>query len=266
MVFEIILGIGTLLILGFQGWILFRQTKIINSQKEISKNQSIYLMRKEDPRIEISKKEYEEDKIILYLFNEGRTIAKGVSIKTEAHIINPEIKKIKEKIMISTIGDWDIKKQQNFIEEGIKYSLGSSILEIFQENNNYPELELNQSRKFVQDISFGLYGKKEKFSAPSKTIPFKHLITLLKENGVLGCEIKISLIYKNLSNKVVEEIQIDKFYIMPSKLKPKFLSELKEEDKIKGGMRYISIHPFLKQEFNIPKSEEIYRSIDHCER
>ncbi|MBU1103692.1 MAG: hypothetical protein KJ600_04010 [Nanoarchaeota archaeon] len=266
MVFEIILGIGTLLILGFQVWILWRQTEIINSQKEIAKDQSTYLMRKEDPQIDVQKKEYEEDKLILNLINMGGTKAVGVALKTEVHIVNPEIIKKASQVLVSSHGDWDINKQFNFKDEEKSYSLGSSIIEIYHDKSKYPELELNQNRKFTQEVTFGLYDKKEKFPTPSKTITFKQLIVLLKKNNVLGCEIRLSLLYKNLSNKLVEEQQIDKFYIMPPNLKSKFLSELKEEDRLKGGMRYVPIHPFLKQEFNISKSEETYRSINHCER
>jgi len=83
---------------------------------------------------------------------------------------------------------------------------------------------------------------------------------------VIGCEIKISLLYKNLVNQVVEELPVDKFYIMPPNLKPKFLSQLNKKDKLDGGMKYIPIHPFKKQEFNLPKSEETYRSLNHCQR
>ena len=264
--FQIIISAGTLTLLGVQGWILWRQTKIIDSQKEISKSQSDYLKRKENPQIEIQKKEYEEDKIVLNLFNHGNTKAVGVAIKTEALIINPEIKKENEQILISTRGDWDIKKQFNFKDGEKTYSLQSSVIEIFHEKSNYPELELNQNRRFVKEISFGLYGKKEKFPIPSKSVTFKQLISLLKSNNVIGCEIKISLLYKNLTNDVVGGVLIDNFYIMPMNLKPKFLSELKDNEKLKGGMKYVFIHPFLKQRFNFPKSEKTYREINHCER
>ena len=91
MVFEIVLGIGTLLILGFHVWILWRQTRIINSQREVAKDQSIYLMRKEDPLIDVQKKVYERDKLTLSLYNGGGTKAVGVALKTEVLIVKPEI-------------------------------------------------------------------------------------------------------------------------------------------------------------------------------
>jgi len=266
MVFEIILGIGTLLILAFQGWILWRQTKIINSQKEIARDQSIYLMRKEDPQIDVQKREYEGDKLTLSLYNGGGTKAVGVALKTEVLIVKPEVVKRGDQLFASNRGEWDISKQIDFKDGEKSYSLGSSVFEIFHYKSNYPELETNQGRILVSDISFGLYDKKEKFPTPTKTVSFKELLDLLKKNNVIGCEVKISLLYKNLSNKVVEELQIDKFYIMPPKLKSKSLSELSDKDKLKGGMKYIPIHPFMKQEINISKSEETYRSINHCER
>lgn len=266
MVFEIILGIGTLLVLAFQVWILWRQTNIINSQKEITRDQSIYLMRKEDPQIDLQKKEYNEDKLTLSLYNGGGTKAVGVALKTEVLIVKPEIVSSGDLIFASNRGEWDISKQVNLKDEEKSYSLGASIFEIFHYKSKYPELETNQSRIFVSDISFGLYDQKEKFPTPAKTVSFKELLDLLKKNSVIGCEVRISLMYKNLSNKVVEELQIDKFYIMPPKLKSKSLSELSDKDKLKGGMRYVPIHPFMKQEINISKSEETYRSINHCER
>ncbi|MFA5992777.1 MAG: hypothetical protein WC796_03660 [Candidatus Pacearchaeota archaeon] len=266
MLFEVILSLGTLLVLVFQGWILWRQTKIINSQKDISEKQTVYLMRKEDPQIEVQTKDYSEDKIILNLINLGKTKAVGVALKTEVYLVNLEVKKERDKMLISSVGDWDFKKQCN-IKDGEKiYSLEPIISEIFHDKSNYPELEINQNHKFIHEIHFGLFDKKEKIPVPVKNIAFKQLIQLLKSNTVLGCEIKISLIYKNLSNQVVEEIQVDKFYIMPISLEPKFLSELKESEKLKGGMKYVPIHPFLKQELNLPKSENTYRDINHCQR
>ena len=264
--FQIIYGIGTFILLGFQGWILYRQTKIINSQKEISKNQSDYLMRKESPQIDVQKKEYGDDKIILNLINLGGTRAVGLAIKTEANIIKPELREENGQTLMHSRGDWDIEKQFNFKDETKIYSLEPSVIDIFHEKSNYPELELNQNRKFVQEIYFGLYDKVRLVEAPSKIITFKHLIDLLKANNVLGCEIKISLIYKNLANQVVDEILIDKFYIIPPRLKLKSLSELKENEKLKGGMKYELIHPFKKQDFNLPKSEKLYREINHTER
>jgi len=266
MSFDIILGIGTLLILGFQGWIFWRQTKIISSQNEIIKDQADYLKRKESPLIDIQKFEYNKDKMGFYLYNSGVTKAVGVAIKTEAYIINPKIKKENDQILVSSRGDWDIKKQFNFEYENKKYSLGSSIIEIFHDKSYYPELEVNHSRKFEKEITFGFYDKKEKFPTPSITVSFKELLKALRYNKVIGCEIKISLLYKNLANNVVEEILIDKFYIMPLNLKPKYLSELSEKDRLVGGMKYLPIHPFKKQEFSISKSEEVYREINHCER
>ena len=150
--------------------------------------------------------------------------------------------------------------------ENKRYSLGNCIIDLFHDKSNYPELEVNHSRKFEKEIIFGLYNKKEKFPTPERNIPFKEFIKVLKTNNVMGCEIRISLLYKNLANNVVEEILIDKFYIMPPNLKPKFLSELTEKDRIDGGMKYVPIHPFKKQEFNMPKSEETYRQINHCKR
>jgi hypothetical protein len=266
MTFEVILGIGTLILLSFQLWILWKQTKIINLQKEVAKDQSLYLMRKEDPLIEFQRKEYNGDKITLYLFNSGGTRAVGVALKTEVYIVKPLIKEENGKIWISSRGDWDMEKQLNFMDGKEKYSLGSSIVEIFHDKIDYPELELNQSHKFVQEVSFGLYSKKENFPGPQRPVTFKQLVGLLKKNKVLGCEIKISLIYKNLSNKIVEEIPLDKFYIIPPNIIPKFLSELTEEEKLNGGMSLIPIHPFFKGEHRTLKSEETYRELNHCER
>jgi len=266
--FQIFISIGTLAMLGIQGWILWRQTKIINSQKEISERQTKYLMRKEDPQIEVQKKEYIDDKIELNLINLGKTKAVGVAIKTDVLLVNPEVIKDNDKILINSTGDWDIKKQYNIKDGDKTYSLGAIITEIFYDKNNYPELEINQNHKFVQQLHFGLYDKKDKMPmpVPHKHVSFKELITLLKANNVLGSEIKISLIYKNLSNEVVEEKQIDKFYIMPLTLNAKHLSELQDNDKIKGGMRLQPIHPFMKNQFDLPKTEESYRQLNHCER
>jgi len=264
--FQIILGTGTLIILGIQGWILWRQTKIIGSQNEIVKEQSDYLKRKESPLIEIQKFEYNKDKIVLYLYNSGETKAVGVAIKTEGSIINPKVKKENGQILVSSRGDWDVEKQSNLNYENKKYSLGNCVIEIFHDKSNYPELEANHSGRFEKEITFGFYDKKKKFPVPTRDIPFKEFIKILKANNVLGCEIRISLLYKNLANNVVEEILIDKFYIIPPNLKPRFLSEVTEKDRLDGGMKYVLIHPFKKQEFNIPKSEETYRQINHCKR
>jgi len=198
MVFEIILGIGTLLILGFQVWILWRQTKIIDYQRKDAKDQSTYSMRKEDPLIDVQKKEYEGDKLTLNLFNEGGTKAMGVALKTEVHIIKPEIVKKANQILVSSLGDWDIKTQTNFKDEEKSYTLGSSVIELYHDRSKYPELELNQNRKFSQEVTFGLYDKKEKFPTPSKTVSFKQLLDLLKKNNVLGCEIKIRNFFEYL--------------------------------------------------------------------
>jgi len=262
---EIILGMGTLLLFGLQGWILWKQTRIIDSQKEIAKNQSVYLMRKEDPQIEIQTKTYQDDKISLNLFNNGKTKAVGVALKTEAYIIKSEIKNENDRVWISNRGDWDTDKQFNFRDGKEYYSLGSCIVEIFQDKSNYPELEPNQNRKFTQEVLFGLYAKKGKFSA-SRYVTFKHLTTLLKLNEVLGCEIIISLLYKNLTNEVVEEKLLDKFCISLSNLQSKFLSELKDKDKVNGEMKCVSFNPFFKQKLIAPKSEETYRYLNHCKR
>ncbi|MBU0466868.1 MAG: hypothetical protein KKD94_03645 [Nanoarchaeota archaeon] len=266
MAVEIILGFVTLIIVAFQVWILLRQTQIAKSQNEMIKEQSDYLKRKESPIIEIQKFEYNKDNIGFFLYNSGETKAVGVALKTEVSIVNPEVKKESGQTLVSSRGDWDIKKQFNFEYKNKKYSLRSSIIEIFHDKSFYPELEVNHSRKFENKVSFGLYDKKEKFPTPSVNLPFKELHKALRDNGAIGCEIKISLVYKNLANNVVEEILIDKFYTIPLNLKPKFLSELTEKDKLVGGMKYIPIHPFKKQEFNISKSEETYRNINHCER
>ncbi len=264
--FEIILGIGTLLILGFQLWILKKQTKIIDLQRKTSEEQAVYLIKKEDPLLDVQKKEYENDKIILNIFNHGKTKAVGVAIKTEAYIINPETKEENGQLFASTRGEWDIDKQFNFIDGNNKYALQPTFLEIYHDKGKYPEIEPNCNRKFIQEIFFGLYDKKGKFLNPAKNITFRNLLTLLKLNKILGCEIRISLVYKNLINKQVQEILLEKFYIMPSKLKSKFISELTEEEKMKGGMKYEPIHPFLKRELNIPKSQKTYEEINHCKR
>lgn len=266
--FDTVLGIGTFALLGLQGWILWRQTKIINSQKEISERQTKYLMRKEDPQIEVQKKEYKEDNIELNLINLGKTKAVGVAIKTDVLLVNPDIIKDKDQILINNVGGWDMKKQYN-IKDGEKiYSLAPVITEIFYDKNNYPELEINQNHKFVQQLHFGLFDGKDKMPmpVPHKHVSFKELISLLKSNNVLGSEIKISLIYKNLSNEVVEEKLIDKIYIMPLTIKAKYLSELQENEKVKGGMMLQPIHPFMKNKFDLPKTEESYRQLNHCDR
>lgn len=260
------LGIGTLILVVFQVLILRKQTNIIDSQRKISEDELKYLIRKESPIIEVSKKTYDGDKIELYLFNGGKTKAVGVALKTEIYLINPDTKKVGDQIFISSRGDWDIKKQGNFLDGDKCYCLKPTIKEIFSNQSNYPELGLNQSTKFVQEVWFGLYDDTGNFPTPSKNITFKRLLTLLKTNKVLGCEIKISLIYKNLMGKVIDEIKLDQFYIRPQVIKSKFLSELNEEDKPVGGMRYVVVHPFKKQKYDISKSEEVYREIDHGER
>jgi len=182
MVFEIVVGIGTLLILGFQVVILWKQTKISNSQKEISKDQSKYLMKKEDPQLEVLKTEYDKDKVNLYLFNKGKTKAVGIALKTEAFIVNPRIKTEKGLIQASNRGDFDYKKQTNFIIKEESYSLGSCIVDLFYDKSNYPELaEIGQTRIFTQEVLFGIYSKKEKYPTPAKSFSFKQFLELLKK-------------------------------------------------------------------------------------
>ena len=259
-------SIGTIIILGFQTWIFLRQTKIINSQKEMSENQHLYRKRKETPKIEIIKKDYNNDKIHLRLHNKGGTKAEGIALKTEIYIINPEVKKENGKTLVSTRGDWDVNKQSSLKDEKESYSIGSTIFEIFNDKSIYPELEPNQEETFSNEAYFGLYQKKDQFPTPSKNTTFKSLLTLLKNNDVIICEINVSLIYKNLLNEVVEEVPIDSFCISPKKMKSKFLSEINKKDRLTGGMKFIQIHPFKKQDYNLPKSEKAYRKINHCRR
>lgn len=259
-------SIGTIIILGFQTWIFFRQTKIIKSQKEMSENQHIYRKRKETPKIEILKKEYKKDEIYLKLHNKGETKAEGIALKTDVSIINPEIREKNGKKWYLSRGDWDFNKQSNMKDSGGTYSIESTIFEIFNDKSNYPELEHKQKKEFYNKIYFGLYKKEDKSNIPSKGIPFKSLLTLLRNNNVLMCEINVNLIYKNLLNEVVEEIPVDSFCITPERIETKFLSEMDKKDRMSGGMKFVPIHPFKKQDCNIPKPEKTYREINHCKR
>ena len=234
---EIIIGIATLVILVFQLWILRRQTKIINSQKEISETEMKYKIRKEGAEIDLQKYEYVDDKIKLNLINMGKTKAMGVALKTEAILIQPKLKKENNQIWASTRGSWNVEKQFNLVEDNNKYALKATITDIFHKRSNYPELEINQGTEFLQDVKFGLYDGKMSRSIPTKCVTFKQLLNILRENNVLGCQIKIGIVYKNLMNSIVDEINVDHFYIMPPMIKPKQISELKENEKIrKGGM------------------------------